>query len=304
MMHSRPFAALCFVVLSAFPAAAQTPSDGLLMPKKVLSGGVMWTQESWNQYWEGTLKRTNGNIGTLTTRSLGMLAGYGLTDNLSVLGSLPYVSTHASQGVLSDMSGFQDLTLTAKYRFLRLESAGRGILSAFVAASGAIPVSHYTPDFYPLSIGTGGGRAAARLTVNYQPTDGLFVSGSSAYTFCSNVRLNRNSYYTNGQLYMTNEVAMPNVVENNLSAGYRRGSWQLPISLVQQRTLGGSDIRRQDMPFVSNRMDFTRLDGALMYALNVPTNLSVRIGAGRVLTGRNVGQATTFSSGLFYAYHF
>ena len=81
-----------------------------------------------------------------------------------------------------------------------------------------------------------------------------------------------------------------------------RGRLQIPVSLVQQRTLGGGDIRRQDMPFVSNRMDFVRLDGGMMYAL--PKNVSVRLGAAHVLSGRNVGQSTTFTSGLFYAHQF
>jgi hypothetical protein len=115
------------------------------------------------------------------------------------------------------------------------------------------------------------------------------------------VRLNRNSYYTDGQLYTTNEVAMPNVLESRLSAGISRGGWQIPLSLVKQRMLGGGDIRRQDMPFVSNRMDFVRLEGGAMYAL--PKNFSIRLGAGRVLSGRNVGQSTTFTSGLLYALH-
>jgi hypothetical protein len=274
------------------------------MPKKVVSAGVIYAQDSWDHYWEGTLKRTNGNIGTLTTKSMTFAAAYGATDNLTFMAVLPYVWTHASQGVLSDMRGVQDLTIAAKYRLLRIESADRGVFSAFIVATGAVPMSNYTPDFYPLSIGTAGGRASGRLTLNFQPTSGWFVSGSSAYTFCSNVRLNRNSYYTDGQLYMTNEVAMPNVVENSLSAGYRRGRWQLPVSLLQQRTLGGGDIRRQDMPFVSNRMDFTRVEGGLIYAPNVPMDLSVRLGVAHVLNGRNVGQSTTIGSGLFYAYHF
>jgi hypothetical protein len=55
------------------------------------------------------------------------------------------------------------------------------------------------------------------------------------------------------------------------------------------------------MPFVSNRMDFVKLGGGVRYAM--PKNLSVSLGAARVLTGRNVGQSTTFTSGLFYALH-
>ena len=304
MLLTPTVRAFLLAAASAASAAAQTPADGLLMPKKIASAGVVYAQDSWDHYWEGTLKRTNGNIGTLTTKSMTFAAAYGATDNLTFIAAMPYVWTHASQGVLSDMQGVQDLTIAAKYRFLRLESGDRGIFSALIVGTAAVPMSKYTPDFYPLSIGTGGSRASGRLTLNFQPTAGWFVAGSSAYTFCNNVRLNRNSYYTDGQLYMTNQVAMPNVVENSLSAGYRRGRWQLPLGLVQQRTLGGGDIRRQDMPFVANRMNFTRAEGALIYAPNVPMDISVRIGAAHVLNGRNVGQSTTFATGLFYAYAF
>ena len=288
------------LMLGASSAAAQTIDDGLMMPKRTLSTGVLYAHDSWNEYWEGTLKRTNGNIGTLTTQSVAWVGGYGITDRLNVMAVLPYVWTHASQGVLHDLSGFQDLTIAAKYRLLSSPST-RGTLSAFIVGAAAVPVSDYTPDFYPLSIGTGGGRTSARLTLNFQSNSAWFVNASSAYTFCANVRLNRNSYYTNGQLYMTNEVAMPNVLNNTFSAGIDRGRWRIPVSLIQQRTLGGSDIRRQDMPFVSNRMDFVKLDGGVIYSL--PGNLSAQLGAGHVLSGRNVGQATTFTSGLFYALH-
>jgi len=57
------------------------------------------------------------------------------------------------------------------------------------------------------------------------------------------------------------------------------------------------------MPFVSDRMDFTRLGGELRYALSPPGNLRLRFGAARVLNGRNVGQSTTITSGLMYAFH-
>jgi len=295
-MLSRTLRWSILAMVSAFPAAAQTIDDALMMPKRTLSTGVLYAHESWDQYWEGTLKRTNGNIGTLTTQSLTSMVGYGITDRLGLIATLPYIWTRASQGVLNDMSGFQDLTLAAKFRLLT-----SGPTSAFIVGTAAVPVSDYTPDFYPLSIGTGGGRTSARLTLNLQSNSAWFVNASSAYTFCANVRLNRNSYYTNGQLYMTNEVAMPNVLNNTFSAGIDRGRWRIPLSLTQQHTLGGGDIRRQDMPFVSNRMDFVKLDGGVMYSL--PGNLAVQLGAGHVLSGRNVGQSTTFTSGLFYALH-
>ncbi|MDB4891122.1 MAG: hypothetical protein JWL61_2977 [Gemmatimonadetes bacterium] len=302
MTLSRTIRALGLVAVSSLPALAQTPADGFMMPKRHASIGVLYAQDSWDHYWEGTLKRTNGNIGTVTTRSVTWHAGYGITERLGVMATLPYISTHASQGVLSDASGIQDLSIAAKYKLLTAGSTRGQAFSAFLVGAAALPMGDYTPDFMPLSIGTAGGRASARLTLNYQPASSWFANASSAYTFCSNVTLNRNSYFANGQLYLTNEVAMPNVLENTIGAGYQGGRWQVPLAIVQQRTLGGGDIRRQDMPFVSNRMDFVRVDGAVMYALPVPNNLSIRFGASHVLTGRNVGQSTTFTTGVSHAF--
>lgn len=301
-MLSRTIRVVVFLVLGASSAAAQTVDDGLMMPKGTLSAGVLYAHDSWDEYWEGTLKRKNGNIGTLTQQSLTWTGGYGVTDRLSLIASVPYVWTHASQGVLADLSGVQDLTLAAKFRLLTTGPTSRGAFNAFVVGSAAVPVSDYTPDLYPLSIGTGGGRASGRLTLGFQSASAWFINASSAYTWCSNVSLNRSSYYTDGRLYLTNEVVMPSVVDHTLTAGVSRGRWRIPVSLVQQRTLGGGDIRRQDMPFVSNRMDFVKLDGGVMYAL--PKNVSIRLGAAHVLSGRNVGQSTTFTSGLFYAQQF
>lgn len=292
---------LILAAVSASPIAAQTIDDGFMMPKRTLSAGVVYAHDSWDEYWEGTLKRTNGNIGTLTTRSITWVGGYAVTDRLGLMATLPYIWTHASQGVLRDLSGFQDLTLAGKLRLFSTGPTSRGAFNAFVAGTAAIPTTQYTPDFYPLSIGTAGRRAAGHLTLNFQSNSAFFANATAAYMWCSNVRLNRYSYYTNGQLYLTNEVVMPNVLDYTLSVGVDRGHWRIPVSIVQQRTLGGGDIRRQDMPFVSNRMDFVKLGGDVMYAL--PRNVSINFGAAHVLNGRNVGQSTTFTSGLFYALH-
>ena len=300
-MFARTTRWLILAAVSASSAGAQTASDGLMIPKKTLMAGVMYAHDSWDQYWEGTLKRTNGNIGTLTTQSTTLVGAYGVTERLGLMASLPYIRTHASQGVLHDLTGFQDLSITAKLRLFGTGPGSHGAFNTFIAGTGAIPVGNYTPDFYPLSIGTAGRRASANLTLDYQSNSVWFANASAAYMFCSNVRLNRNSYYTNGQLYLTNQVVMPNVLDYTLRAGFNRGNWRIPFTLVQQRTLGGGDIRRQDMPFVSNRMDFVKLGGGVMYGL--PKNLSVELGAARVLSGRNVGQSTTFTSGLMYALH-
>jgi hypothetical protein len=292
------------IAVSASCAAAQMADDESMAPKKALIAGVFYAHDSWDQYWEGTLKRSNGNIGTLTTQSVTSMIGYGVAERFSVTAALPYVWTQASQGTLRGLSGIQDLTVAAKYRLLSTTPSVHGALSVVLAGTAAVPMSSYTPDFLPLSIGTGDGRAAGHLILNYQSSAAWFVNAATAYTWCSSVKLNRNSYYTNGTLYMTNQVAMPNVVDYALTAGIDRGPWRTPLTFAVQRTLGGGDIRRQDMPFVSNRMDFAKLDGSAMYTLSVPKDVSLRIGAAHVLSGRNVGQSTTLTTGALYAFHF
>lgn len=294
--------ALALTIAGSSLAAAQMPDDGLMMPRRTASVGFTYAHDTWDEYWEGTLKRSNGNIGRLTTRSVTFMAAYGITDRLGAMLSLPYISTEASQGTLHGLSGIQDLSFALKYRLLTGRPNRLGVVSAFLTGAAAMPLSDYTPDFMPLSIGSGGARASARLTLNLRSPSFWFVDASGAYTFCNNVKLDRSSYYTAGQLYMTNEVAMPNVLEYSIGAGVERGRWRVPVSLVQQRTLGGGDIRRQDMPFVSNRMDFTRLEGSAIYAL--PKDLALLAGVGHVIAGRNVGQSTTFTTGLSYAIQF
>ena len=293
--------ALVLVASAASIAGAQTLDDPVLMPRRTLLAGAVYARDSWDQYWEGTLKRSNGNIGTLTTRSVVAMAQYGITDRLTASVTLPYVETEASQGVLQGQHGLQDLTIGLKFRALSTAIAGQRTAALLLAGSASTPASHYTPDFLPFSIGSGGGRANLRAIVDVDAAPGVSLSAFSGYTWCRNVTLDRGAYYTSGQLFLTNQVQMHDVADFGIRAAYARGRFQLPVALVAQRTLGGDDIRRQDMPFMSNRMNFNRLQGAAMWLL--PANFTFQVGGARVLSGRNVGQSTTLMTGLMYALH-
>ena len=129
--HFESSASSCWPRVSA---AAQTVDDGRMIQKGTLSTGVLYTHDSWSQYWEGTLKRTNGNIGTLTQQSITWVGGYGVTDRLSVMATVPYVRTHASQGVLHDLSGVQDLTFAAKLKLLTTGATRHGAFNALSLA--------------------------------------------------------------------------------------------------------------------------------------------------------------------------
>ena len=283
---------------------AQSVDDDVLLPSRAVSAGTMYTNDSWDHYWEGTRSRTNGNIGTITTRTATFAVASGLTDRLTMIAMLPYVWTKATAGPLRGMQGAQDFQVAAKYRLAEAPAGDNGSLSLIGVVAAAVPASNYTPDFLPLSIGLASRRLSTRLTASVTGKDGSFISATAAHTWRGNVRLDRDSYYTDGQLYSTNEVEMPSVFDYSVAMGIRRGRLTMPFSFTKQRTLGGGDIRRQDMPFVSNRMNFSRIDGSFIYAVPGPESLSMRFGAGRILSGRNVGQSTTFTTGVMYAVHF
>jgi len=294
---------LSLVAGASMPLQAQTIDDGIMLGKGALFTGSVYAHESWDEYWEGALKRVNGNIGTITTETITTFANYGVTSRLNVIGALPYVRTEASQGVLHGMQGVQDLALAAKYRLFDAPTKV-GVLRAIAVASGGIPLTDYTPDFQPLSIGMGSKRISARFTLNLQSEPGWFANGSAAYTWRDTVTLDRPFYFTNGQFFMTDHVDMPNVVDYVVSAGYLKRGLMVAGSFTEQRVRGGGDIRRQDMPFVSNRMNFSRVGGLLMAPVPKLRDLAFQFSYAYTIDGRNVGQATTITGGLTYTFHF
>ncbi|MBS1507105.1 MAG: transporter [Bacteroidetes bacterium] len=270
-----------------------------MMSPKNFCTGLFYGNDSWKNYWEGSLKRDNQNIGTLTTQNITWMGVYGVNSKVSVLAMLPYVWTKASGGTLHGMQGLQDLTVGAKYNFLK-KDIGSDQLNFYALGLFSMPVTNYTPDFLPLSIGLGSKNLSARFTSSYRLKKVWKFSASGAYTYRSNITLDRPSYYTNGQLYFTNEVQMFNLFDYVVRAGYHKSNWHAEVFYVQQNTLGGSDIRRQDMPFASNQMNFSKAGVSLLLDVPHVKNLTARCWSSYTLAGRNVGQSFSVMAGLMY----
>src|SRR5688572_6759480 len=167
------------LVLLAAPAHAQTIDDGVMVAGRELLTGNSYTFDTWDEYWEGALKRTNANIGTITTKVNAWHANYGLADRLNVIGMVPYVWTRPSQGYLHGIQGLQDLTLGLKWKAIERSSPSVGSFGAFAVVSAGIPLTDYNPELLPLSIGLGSTRVSWRGTVNYQMPSGWFVNESA-----------------------------------------------------------------------------------------------------------------------------
>jgi hypothetical protein len=296
-----------FVLLAAalaVPLHAQTINDGIMMTGRALQVGNIYTHDSWNLYWEGALKRDNGNLGTVTTQSNAQTVRYGFTNRVTFIGTVPFVWTRPSQGVLQPQRGMQDLMLGGKYSFFERTSETLGLLRAIVALEGAIPMSNYTPDFAPLSIGIQSPRLSGRLTLNYQTNPGLYLNASTAYWRRADVTLDRPYYFTEDQFFLTNKVDLPDVVDWEASVGYLKHNLNANLSYSRQITQGGGDIRRQDMPFVSNRVNFSKVGVMAMYPIPKLDSIAFQVSVEHVVDGRNVGQSTAYSVGFLYSlYH-
>jgi hypothetical protein len=282
---------------------AQTVNDGLMMAEKNFCSGFITTTDSWHHYWEGTRNRINGNIGSVTTNSVAWMGNYGISNKFNAIAMLPYVSTKASAGTLHPMQGLQDLSLALKYQLKEVKLDSTTKIKIFGVGFASTPVSNYTPDYLPLSIGLGAKQAGARLTV-FAKRKTWYAVTSAGYSFRGNVTLDRPSYYTNGSLYLTNQVAMPQVFDLVTGIGRIKNGLETKINWYYQRTLGGGDIRRQDMPFVSNRMNFSKVELLAMYYLPKARRLALRAAVSTVVAGRNVGQSTTILGGVLYTFKF
>lgn len=291
---------VCCIAFSQI-ACAQTETDALMIPGNFYCAGVVYNHSNWKDYWEGTFKRENGNIGILTTNTYTVVGNYGLTNKLDLLFSVPYITTNASAGTLKGQKGFQDLTLTLKWLAVQTE-IGKGIFSLHAIASGSLPLSNYEADFLPVSIGLHSRSIAFRGLVNYQ-IGRFFVAAAGQYVERNNITIDRNAYYTT-QLIYSNQVSMPNVTNLLVSTGYRSLKFNAEAIITQMTTQGGFDIRKNDMPFPSNTMNATTAGALFKYSFESISGLELTLGGNYVLKGRNVGQATNLYGAVYYIIDF
>ena len=295
--------AASFLVVTLTPTLlfAQTDLDAIMMNKKQFCQGFTYEHSSWDHYWEGTFKRTNENLGTVTTQAIMYMANFGITDKLNVMAGAPYIWTDASWGTLHGMKGVQDLSVFVKWKPIS-KSFGKNRFSLFAIGGLSTPLSDYVIDFLPMSIGLGSTNFMARGMIDYRRAR-FTVTGSATYVWRSNVKLDRDSYYDT-QLHLTDEIKMPNAALYQLRTGYRGRYLIAEALLTKWVTVGGFDITKNNMPLSSNRMKATMVGANIKYTLKKFTNLSLLAGGSYTISGRNMGQATAFNAGAFYAFYF
>lgn len=97
---------------------------------------------------------------------------------------------------------------------------------------------------------------------------------------------------------------MPNTVNYNIRAGYRSSRLIAEGVADIWQTNGGFDITRNNMPFPSNQMNAKRIGANIKYTVPKIEQLSIIANAMFTVAGRNVGQTTSISAGVFYIIDF
>lgn len=283
--------ALCLTI--HIPLFAQMPHDAIYMPKKSVCIAGIYGKSTWTNYWEGSLKRENLNIGTHTTQSVMLMPAIGITNRVNVILALPFISTSTSAGNLMGQKGVQDLS-----GWLKAKLAEREGLSLHGVLGGSIPVSNYVPDFLPMSIGIRARTATARLLANYtHPKTGLYLTVHGSYTWRGNINIDRDAYQANERMYNTNEVQVPHGSDAAVRLGVVRRKWQLEAFGERMANLSGDNIRRNDMPFPTNNMQATTVG---FYGKVQPRQIGATVRVGKVIDGLNMGQSTSYMVGILY----
>ncbi len=300
MKSTIQFVCVLLLSMASKYASAQTDIDAIMMEKNAFCVGPGYSYSSWKNYWEGTKKRENLNLGTVSTQMFAVMGNYGATRKLNILFNVPYVVTKASAGTLRGQRGMQDLSLMLKYRAIN-QKIGNSRVALFGLLGGSVPMSNYTADLLPLSIGLQSKTAMARLMLDYYYDNKWFFTASATQIWRSNVTLDRDSYYTD-EFILSNEVEMPNATSYNIRAGYRT-QWLIAEAVLNNwTTKGGFDITQNNMPFISNRMNATSLGFNMKYVFRNIPQLSLTGGASQVLAGRNMGQSLNVNGAVFYVF--
>jgi hypothetical protein len=144
--------------------------------------------------------------------------------------------------------------------------------------------------------------AMGRIMADYQ-LGNFFTTASAAFFTRSNVTIDQNMHITPHVCIIPIEVEMPTMNNFNFRAGYRSGKGYAEAIVDIMQTNGGFDMTRNNMPFLSNQMNASRVGFGFKYNFGKVEGLSA-VGNADVyhVAGRNMGQATSISAQVSFIF--
>lgn len=295
------------IIFMSMNFQAQTPSDALMMEAKQACVLLDYNFSSFDQYWEGTLKRENQTIATVQRQSVMPMMAIGILDDLNFYMGVPYIKTKSTEpngGKFAGVSGFQDLTLAVKYRWLN-KKLNKGRFTSLATIGFSTPITNYLSDYMPYSIGLGAPELSYRLIFQYDTDNYWYVRGAGTYLWRGYTEAEREYYYNNGS-YFTPWMDVPNgtTIEAVLGKWLFDKSLQLELNYWMLQSWSGDDIRPYNAAQPTNKVNSSLVGGLVRYYFKKVNGLGIVGYHNRVVAGRNAPVMNTTGVGLTYFFNY
>lgn len=224
--------------------------------------------------------------------STSLYATYGITNQLDVVLSLPYIIAEgsASQEVLNNLnyenkrSGVQDVSVFIKYNPFYFDY-GSSSLRLIGALGLKTPLGGYEENEGLQSIIAIGNRSTTLSAIGlamFKMNSGLFVSGQFGGNLASN--------------------DVPNSYISELKLGYAANKFYGDAYLANQTSTSGVDILGEGFQgfFPATKVNYTKI-GLNLYS-PIYQDFGLAAGVSSLVAGRNIGKATGFYGALVYKF--
>lgn len=294
-------------VLLLFPLLgmlhAQTPTDAVMMDQKASCFALFYDMGSWDHYWEGDYLRVNGNVGTLTRKTIMPMIAIGLHDKVNLIITAPFVKTESKEpngGKLMGVSGMQDIGISLKAELLD-KQIGVGKLVVLTNVGFSTPMTNYLSDYMPYSLGFGANEWSLRGIVQYKMDNGIYVQSSLAHLWRGQTEIERDYYYNNGSYY-TNLMDVPNAWHFNGAVGIFlfQNTLRLEANYLALHSTSGDDIRKYNTGQPTNKVMVGQIGFSTQYFIK--KEISLMAYCSKIINGRNMGQFSNFGLGVAYQF--
>lgn len=303
---TRKFYFLLFMLVAGSGLVqAQTPSDAIMMKQREACIAVIYDHGAWDEYWEGTLLRSNETVATVNRNMVLPMIAIGLHDKVNLIISTPYVQTHSSEpngGKFQGAKGFQDIGLVLKGEIMN-KQIGQGKLAVLAALGFATPMTNYLSDYRPYSIGSGTDELSLRGIVQYQFDNGIYARTSLAFVKRGQTKAERDYYYNNGSYY-TALMDVPDAWDYNVVVGkwFFDSSFKVEFNYVGMKSTSGDDIRPYNAGQPTNKVNIDQVGIAAQYYFKNIKGLGLYGHFNQIVNGRNMGKFTNIGGGVTYQF--
>ena len=274
-------------------AFSQSPISGFMQGKGKGNVSLSLSSEKYSKVYL-VPQETDGVpiFNEVKLNSTNLYATYGLSDQLDVVVSLPYISAegNASQEQLNNLnysntrSGVQDVSFFLKYNPF-FHNFGKSSLRLIGALGLKTPVGNYKVDEGLQSIIAIGNRSTTVSALGlamFKMDSGIFASGQIGGNIASN--------------------DVPNSYTSELKLGYAASKFYGDAFVANQTSTSGVDILGEGFQgfFPATKVNYTKIGLNLYTPLYKDFGLAG--GASTLIAGRNIGKATGFYGAVVYKF--